>query len=171
MLRAIAPGTELNMAYPPRPTDPAIAREPDWNVNIHVQSMATTMLGMSGMGGSEETDDTPATDAPAPEQKKEKKSMSDTMKDVAKSAPGTQPFRERFRAHTCPQRPRVRRGERGVQAPGSQRTLTGRSPSVRSGTTGMHQERLERVMGIEPTLAAWEAAVLPLNYTRARRRF
>ena len=23
-------------------------------------------------------------------------------------------------------------------------------------------------MGIEPTLAAWEAAVLPLNYTRAR---
>jgi hypothetical protein len=27
---------------------------------------------------------------------------------------------------------------------------------------------LERVMGIEPTLAAWEAAVLPLNYTRIR---
>lgn len=25
---------------------------------------------------------------------------------------------------------------------------------------------LERVMGIEPTLEAWEAAVLPLNYTR-----
>jgi hypothetical protein len=28
---------------------------------------------------------------------------------------------------------------------------------------------LERVMGIEPTLAAWEAAVLPLNYTRSGR--
>ena len=27
--------------------------------------------------------------------------------------------------------------------------------------------KMERVMGIEPTLAAWEAAVLPLNYTRA----
>jgi hypothetical protein len=26
--------------------------------------------------------------------------------------------------------------------------------------------RMERVMGIEPTCAAWEAAVLPLNYTR-----
>ena len=26
--------------------------------------------------------------------------------------------------------------------------------------------RVERVMGIEPTLEAWEAAVLPLNYTR-----
>ena len=25
---------------------------------------------------------------------------------------------------------------------------------------------VERVMGIEPTLEAWEAAVLPLNYTR-----
>jgi hypothetical protein len=30
---------------------------------------------------------------------------------------------------------------------------------------------LERVMGIEPTLAAWEAAVLPLNYTRIRLGF
>jgi hypothetical protein len=26
--------------------------------------------------------------------------------------------------------------------------------------------QLERVMGIEPTLPAWEAGVLPLNYTR-----
>ena len=30
---------------------------------------------------------------------------------------------------------------------------------------------MERVMGIEPTLAAWEAAVLPLNYTRDPYRF
>ena len=27
-------------------------------------------------------------------------------------------------------------------------------------------ERMERVMGIEPTLSAWKAEVLPLNYTR-----
>jgi hypothetical protein len=26
--------------------------------------------------------------------------------------------------------------------------------------------RMERVKGIEPSYAAWEAAVLPLNYTR-----
>ncbi len=26
---------------------------------------------------------------------------------------------------------------------------------------------MERVMGIEPTLSAWKAEVLPLNYTRA----
>jgi hypothetical protein len=28
------------------------------------------------------------------------------------------------------------------------------------------EEKLERVKGIEPSYAAWEAAVLPLNYTR-----
>ena len=26
--------------------------------------------------------------------------------------------------------------------------------------------KMERVMGIEPTFSAWEADVLPLNYTR-----
>ncbi len=30
---------------------------------------------------------------------------------------------------------------------------------------------LERVKGIEPSYEAWEAAVLPLNYTRDRREF
>jgi sulfur carrier protein len=30
---------------------------------------------------------------------------------------------------------------------------------------------LERVKGIEPSYAAWEAAVLPLNYTRASADF
>ena len=29
---------------------------------------------------------------------------------------------------------------------------------------------MERVRGIEPPLRAWEARVLPLNYTRGRRR-
>ena len=28
------------------------------------------------------------------------------------------------------------------------------------------KKKMERVMGIEPTLVAWEATVLPLNYTR-----
>ena|GEM_PF-4527302 len=40
-----------------------------------------------------------------------------------------------------------------------------RSPHYAQNThkSGHH---LERVMGIEPTLEAWEAAVLPLDYTR-----
>ena len=29
--------------------------------------------------------------------------------------------------------------------------------------------KMERVMGIEPTLSAWKAEVLPLNYTRISR--
>ena len=35
---------------------------------------------------------------------------------------------------------------------------------------GWHKSQLERVMGIEPTLSAWEAEVLPLNYTRLMSR-
>ena len=31
---------------------------------------------------------------------------------------------------------------------------------------GSGRKKLERVMGIEPTFEAWEAPVLPLNYTR-----
>ena len=31
--------------------------------------------------------------------------------------------------------------------------------------------KVERVMGIEPTPSAWEAEVLPLNYTRTASRF
>ena len=30
-------------------------------------------------------------------------------------------------------------------------------------------KNLERVKGIEPSYEAWEAAVLPLNYTRSER--
>ena len=33
------------------------------------------------------------------------------------------------------------------------------------------REPMERVMGIEPTLVAWEATVLPLNYTRRSIEF
>ena len=31
---------------------------------------------------------------------------------------------------------------------------------------GVWSLKMERAMGIEPTLAAWEAAVLPMNYAR-----
>ncbi len=32
--------------------------------------------------------------------------------------------------------------------------------------TAPAKAKMERVMGIEPTSEAWEASVLPLNYTR-----
>ena len=31
---------------------------------------------------------------------------------------------------------------------------------------GLYINKMERVMGIEPTFEAWEVPVLPLNYTR-----
>ena len=34
------------------------------------------------------------------------------------------------------------------------------------GWVGLWVESLERVTGIEPAFSAWEADVLPLNYTR-----
>ncbi len=97
MLRAIAYGSELNMAYPPRPTDPKIAWEPDWNIKIRVKSMSTTMMGMegSGMGGMDAAGEEDMSDAPAPdgeagttpateEPKKKKKFGLEALKEAAK---------------------------------------------------------------------------------------
>ena len=98
MLRAIAYGTEINMAYPPRPTDPKIAWEPEWNLKLRVKSMTTTMLGMSGdsgmpgagdMGGDEMTDAPQPQEseqaAPTEEPKKKKRfNPFDAVKDVVK---------------------------------------------------------------------------------------
>jgi hypothetical protein len=40
-------------------------------------------------------------------------------------------------------------------------------------TTGLSRDAalLERVKGIEPSFSAWEADVLPLNYTRKSRSY
>ena len=46
MLRMIAYGSELNLAHPPRPSDPRIAWEPKWASKIRVKSVASAMLGM-----------------------------------------------------------------------------------------------------------------------------
>ena len=52
LLRAIAYGNELNLAHPPRPSDPKAAWEPLWAVKVRVKSVATVMLGM---GSSDES--------------------------------------------------------------------------------------------------------------------
>ena len=52
MLRIIAYGNELNLAYPPRPADPKAAWEPVWAVKLRLKSVATLMPGMPAMGGS-----------------------------------------------------------------------------------------------------------------------
>jgi hypothetical protein len=51
MLRLIGYGNELNLAHPPRPTDPKVAWNPQWAVKVRVKTMAQAMLGMPDMGG------------------------------------------------------------------------------------------------------------------------
>ncbi len=95
MLRAIAYGTELNLAHPPRPTDPKIAWEPEWNVKVRVKSMTTTMMGMEGQmpgmdPGAEAgaPDPAAAPDAAPPEEEKKKKKFNpfEVIKDAVKDA-------------------------------------------------------------------------------------
>lgn len=82
MLRAIAYGTELDLAYPPRPKDPKIPWEPEWSVKIRVKSMSTTIVGMEGM---EDMDEMPSFDEEPP----------DTGEPPPESDPGTKK-RKRF---------------------------------------------------------------------------
>jgi hypothetical protein len=46
------------------------------------------------------------------------------------------------------------------------RILADEEPLTPQAAAGPREREVERVMGIEPTLVAWEATVLPLNYTR-----
>ena len=97
MLRMIAYGTELNLAHPPRPTDPKIAWEPEWALKVRVKSVTSTMLGMPSMGGSDAMEDgsatggegTPAEGAPPAEQPKKKKKfgLMDALDAVKDSVP------------------------------------------------------------------------------------
>ena len=96
MLRMIAYGTELNLAHPPRPTDPKIAWEPDWALKVRVKSVASTMLGMPAMdsgGGMEDGsaaggEGSSSDGAPAEEPKKKKKfGLKDALDAVKDSVP------------------------------------------------------------------------------------
>lgn len=50
MLRMIGYGTELNLAHPPKPTNPNLVWEQQWAVKVRVKSVANAMLGMDSMG-------------------------------------------------------------------------------------------------------------------------
>jgi hypothetical protein len=52
MSRVIAYGDELNLAWPPRPKDPKITWEPQWDVKVRRKSVASLMPGMDSMAMS-----------------------------------------------------------------------------------------------------------------------
>ena len=68
MLRMIAYGSEAFFAHPPRPTDPKIAWEPDWQTKVRVKSTLSSMLGGFGESGQRNK-----TDAQKDTPKEEKK--------------------------------------------------------------------------------------------------
>ena len=51
MVRMIAYGEELNLAQPPRPSDPKANWEPIWTAKVRVKSEGMTFLGMGDMTG------------------------------------------------------------------------------------------------------------------------
>jgi hypothetical protein len=60
MVRLIAYGSELNLAYPPRPTDARVAWDPQWAVKVRLKSVASAMLGMEA--GARRTENKPEED-------------------------------------------------------------------------------------------------------------
>ena len=67
MLRAIAYGHELNLAHPPRPTDPRVPWEPEWAVKVRVKAVASAIAGMPSMedtrrGSTQEAKETEPTE-------------------------------------------------------------------------------------------------------------
>ncbi len=62
MLRGIAYGNELNLVYPPRPTDPKLlpAWNPEWSLRVRVKSTTMSMLGQEAAPARQERKSEPA---------------------------------------------------------------------------------------------------------------
>lgn len=82
MLRAIAYGHELNLAHPPRPTDPRQAWEPQWAAKVRVKSVASAIVGMPAMNAPGRPGGEPAEAQPEPDKKEKKPSALDILRGV-----------------------------------------------------------------------------------------
>jgi hypothetical protein len=86
MLQMIAYGPETNLSWPPKPKDPKVAWDPEWNVRVRTKSTAMAMLGMdfgAAMQGRDDGDD--ATDArqeQATEPKQDKPNVKSLLKGL-----------------------------------------------------------------------------------------
>lgn len=84
MLRMIAYGSELNLAYPPRPSDPKVPWEPQWAVKVRVKSQTTAMLGieMPAMPGASATAEEKKEEAEAAKPKDAVPGVKDLLKGI-----------------------------------------------------------------------------------------
>ena len=51
MLMMVAYGDEVNVAHPPKPSNPKAPWNIDWATKVRYRSTTTAMLGMPGAGG------------------------------------------------------------------------------------------------------------------------
>jgi hypothetical protein len=72
MMRMIAYGTDSNIAWPPKPANPKLAWNPEWNVRVRTKSTTTAMLGM----------DMAALQQGTPQQPQEKKPLKKLLKGL-----------------------------------------------------------------------------------------
>ncbi len=84
MLRAIAYGHELNLAHPPRPTDPKVAWEPQWAAKVRVKSVASAMLGMPSMDDARRA----GSESKQPDEQAEKKEKKPSALDLLRGVIG-----------------------------------------------------------------------------------
>lgn len=84
MSRVIAYGDELNMAYPPRPKDPKIAWEPQWEVKVRRKSVAALMPGMGAMAARAGRDDDGAMQPAARQQQTPSEGAPSAAEDAVK---------------------------------------------------------------------------------------
>jgi len=85
MSRVIAYGDELNMAYPPRPKDPKITWEPQWNVKLRLKSVASLTPGMGAAMQAAMADEDQASEektAPVPAKTGVKEAVTKGVVDV-----------------------------------------------------------------------------------------
>jgi hypothetical protein len=66
MLRMIAYGNEMDIAYPPRPKNPKQTWEPQWAAKVRLKSVTMTMLGMQNQGKDNSNNNTDKPAQPTP---------------------------------------------------------------------------------------------------------
>jgi hypothetical protein len=88
MLQMIAYGPETNLSWPPKPKDPKIAWDPEWNVRVRTKSTAMAMLGMDFGAAMQGRDDGDDADGARQEQPAEPRQDKPNVKSLLKGLLG-----------------------------------------------------------------------------------